>query len=216
MKKTKVPLLVLDQKWHRLFALKGKPAEVVELEENLKDVLTKQAHAPTKLKELKRLQATLMDEIVANMEGRSKSDASAAKKMEENKRLIDEVNDQIHYNEDILLEVPKELTRYNDALMMETMEFCYQQLRDNYEEMEEISQWIKDVRIELKKKIIRKQNREINNKEIYAYMHDIFGKEIVDLFDVSYSDIKLATGEDRPQGDISQELELSKELKSKL
>ena len=36
--------------------------------------------------------------------------------------------------------------------------------------------------------IIRKQNRDINNREIYAYLHDIFGPSTLDLFDIHYED----------------------------
>ncbi len=210
MKTTKVPLLVLDQKWHRLFALKHKSPEIVSLEEKLKEALSQQGQANQKLKELKKLKNTLMQEIVANMEGKGKADPSVQKKMDENKRLIDDINEQIHENEDILIGLPKEMAGYNNELMMLTMEFCYQQIRDNYAEAQEISEWIKDVRIELKKKIIRKQNREINNKEIYAYMHDIFGKDIVDLFDMKSEVSEIATGEDRPTGDTSEDRVLSK------
>ena len=53
--------------------------------------------------------------------------------------------------------------------------------------------------MELKKNIIRKQNREINNKEIYAYMHDIFGKDIINLLMCRNDDVDLITGEDRPR-----------------
>ena len=56
--------------------------------------------------------------------------------------------------------------------------------RTNDEEIKEIDAWIKQVRIDLKKNIIKKQNREINSKEIYSYMHDIFGAEIIDVFDL--------------------------------
>lgn len=64
----------------------------------------------------------------------------------------------------------------------------------------------------IKKNIIRKQNREINNKEIYAYMHDIFGKDIINLFDVQNDDVDLITGEDRPSGDTTQDKQLSKDV----
>lgn len=43
--KTKIPILVLDQKWHRLFALDGKPKEVQELESQLKEILERQGQA---------------------------------------------------------------------------------------------------------------------------------------------------------------------------
>ena len=43
------------------------------------------------------------------------------------------------------------------------------------------------MRVELKKNIIRKQNMETKNQEIYGYMHDIFGAKVLDLFDVQNS-----------------------------
>ena len=45
----------------------------------------------------------------------------------------------------------------------------------------EIDDWIANIRVELKKNVIRKQNRDINNREIYSYLHDIFGAEVLDL-----------------------------------
>jgi hypothetical protein len=68
------------------------------------------------------------------------------------------------------------------------MEYFYEKLRINKQEAAEIDEWITQVRIDLKKNIIRKQNREINNREMYAYLHDIFGPEVLDLFDVEYSE----------------------------
>lgn len=212
LKKVKIPVLVLDQKWHRLFALQGKPDKVKELEEKLSDTLARQGKLTQELKDLKRLKSNLMKNIVDNMDAvDAPSEDTKSKKMEEDRRLIDEINQKISDNEDALLDIPREITTYNDALMMETMTFCYEQLRVNYREAEEISDWIKQIRVELKKNIIRKQNREINNREIYAYMHDVFGKDIINLFDVKNNDVDLDTGEDRPEGDTSDSKKLSKE-----
>ena len=41
--------------------------------------------------------------------------------------------------------------------------------------------------IELKKRLIEKQQMEQQNQEIYNYMHDIFGAEVVNLFDMKYN-----------------------------
>ena len=106
------------------------------------------------------------------------------KRQDENTRLINEVNEKIEACEDELLELPKQIKATNERLMLASMEFCYEKLRTNDEEIKEIDAWIKQVRIDLKKNIIKKQNREINSKEIYSYMHDIFGAEIIDVFDL--------------------------------
>jgi hypothetical protein len=66
------------------------------------------------------------------------------------------------------------------------MDYFYEKLRVNQQESTEIDEWIHQVRIDLKKNIIRKQNRDINNREIYAYLHDILGPQVLDLFDIQY------------------------------
>ena len=50
-----VPLLVLDQKWHRLFAVHGKTDEIKELEAKLNSLLAEQGRLNNRLKELKKL-----------------------------------------------------------------------------------------------------------------------------------------------------------------
>lgn len=183
----KVPILVLDQKWHRLFAIHGKTEEIKSIEEEVNRLLARQGQANQDIKDLKRVKSNLMDSIVANMEGKSEEnhDPVLEKTMEDNRRLINEVNEKIEACEDELLELPKLIKEANERLMIASMSFCYEKMRSNTEEIQSIDAWIKQVRIDLKKNIIKKQNREINSKEMYAYMHDIFGAQIIDVFDLT-------------------------------
>ena len=183
LKKSQVPILVLDQKWHRLFAISGKPEEVKILEVEENELFALQGKLSTELKELKKIKNQLIQNIVANMD-----ESSSSPQMEEDKRLIDETNAKIIENEDRLMEIPKQIKEKNDELMMATMKFSYDKLRTNMHEINDIAEWIKKIRVELKKNIIKKQNREINNKESYFYMHDVFGKDIINLFDVKFDD----------------------------
>lgn len=41
--------------------------------------------------------------------------------------------------------------------------------------------------MELKKKLVRKQEMEQRNHAIYSYMHDVFGAEVIDIFDLQYN-----------------------------
>lgn len=176
-----VPLLILDQKWHRLFAVHGKTDEIKALELKLHNLLTEQSKLNTRLKELKRLKGKLLDEIVQNMEENDK-------KVEENKRLVDEVNEKMDECEEKLVDIPYQIRETNDELMLLSMDYFYEKIRVNKEEATEIEEWINQVRIDLKKNIIRKQNRDINNREIYAYLHDIFGAEVINMFDIKYEE----------------------------
>ena len=192
LKNKKVPILVLDQKWHRLFALSGKTDAIQKMESELNTLLERQGQLNNDVKDMKKAKARLMDSIVQNMEGTHAENSGAieSKKLEEDRRLIDELNEKISQAEDELLELPAFIRTKNEELMLESMNFCYNRLRTNMEEAGEITDWIVKIRKDLKKNIIKKQNREVNNRQIYSYMHDIFGVEIIDLFDLKYEDVE--------------------------
>ena len=184
----KIPILTLDQKWHRLFAISGKPDDVKELEKVLDEKLQRQGKLNNDLKDYKKLKNTLMESIRENMKGAERGDDTAEeeRKLDENKRLLEELNGKIEAAEDELKDLPRSIYETDKELMMLTMTFCYDKLRQNEHEIVDITEWITKFRIELKQNIIKKQNREINNREIYSYMHDIFGKDVINLFDVRY------------------------------
>ena len=129
-----------------------------------------------------------MDNIVQNMDGSNKeiTDEQRQKNQDDDKRLIDELNQKTEAAEEELLEIPKQIKAENSTLMLLSMEYFYSKIRVNQEEAQEIDAWIKQVRVDLKKNIIKKQNREINNREIYNYLHDILGPKVLDLFDLQY------------------------------
>lgn len=198
LKKAHVPVLVLDQKWHRLFAISGKPDNIKALEVDVNELLAFQGKINEELKTLKKVKANLMQSVMNNMQGAEQQDQTSAevKSLDDSKRLLEETNERIDADNDALLDAQEQLSEANTSLMIATMQFTYQKLRTNSDEIRQISEWIADVRVKLKKNLIKKQNREINNKEIYGYMHDIFGKEVVELFDVRYDEEgKLIIGE---------------------
>ena len=185
-----IPNLTLDQKWHRLFAIHGKTDEIKALESQINGLMATEARLNMRLKELKKLKSQLLNNIVQNMDDSKDGEALALreKKHEENKRLIDEANQKIDECEDELADIPFQIRKANEELMLLSMDYFYEKLRVNRTEAAEIDAWINQVRIDLKKNIIRKQNRDINNREIYEYLHDIFGAEVIDIFDIKYDD----------------------------
>ncbi len=180
----KLPLLVLDQKWHRLFAIHGKTDEIRNAETELNNLLARQGKLNSDLKDYKKVKNQLMDEIVQNMEGSDGNASDKEKVRDKDKRMIDELNERIDAAEAELLELPQKMKQVNENLMILSMEYFYAKIKINTQESKEIEEWINQVRIDLKKNIIKKQNRDINNREIYAYLHDICGPQVLDLFDV--------------------------------
>jgi len=187
LKDKRVPVLVLDNKWYKLFKRTGTTSEIEKLEKELDELLKKQGKLNNEIKDLKKIKNNLMNEIVSNMDGLEGALAKDTdKKLKDNKKLINEVNQKMEEDEDALLEIPREIDSVNKRLMVETMDLCYEKLQNNTEEIEEIANWIHEVRVQLKKNLIKKQEKEINNAELYSYMHDIFGQDVMELFDMKY------------------------------
>ena len=183
----RIPVLTLDSKWHQLFTQAKPDRRIRRLEEKLNDLLKRQGKANTEVKEIRKLKKRLMQEIVENAQEASvENDGKAQKKAEDNKRLIGDCNKKIDAYEDELLSLPREIDDVNMDLMLATMDVCYDRLKANEAEITEIARWAAQVKEELKEKLVRKQEMESMNQGLYSYMHDIFGADVIDIFDMKY------------------------------
>lgn len=192
-----IPLLILDQKWHNLFSDTGKSKTIVKLEKKAREYLRRQSRLNQDIKELKGLKEKLMKNIMANMDEIGQEQES--KKLLEDRRLISEINEKLHLAFAELEELPEELNAVNESLMIETMEYCYEKMRTNESEIEFIRKWLEQIREEVKEKAVRKQMVEDKNREIYSYMHDIFGANIIEIFDLKYAKESLKKEEEKRQ-----------------
>jgi len=203
----KIPVLTLDHKWHQLFQFAEANQSIEELESKLNELVKRQGKLTTESKEINKLKTKLMNEIVSMMDsfGDKEPDKKTEKKLEENKRLIGECNEKLESYQDELLDLPREIDAVNYELMLQTMDVCYDMLKENATEIEEISEWITRIRRELKKKLVRKQEKEIHTHQIYAYMHDIFGADVIEIFDMKYFPDRLLKREEETKPDEKKE-----------
>lgn len=185
IKGKKIPVLTIDKKYLDLVAAVGGTPHMEALSDEINTLLKEQGKANTEIKEIKKLKMKLMQEIVENAEDVSDS-SKQEQKAEENKRLIMECNEKIENYEDELLDLPGQIDDLNKELMLELMDNCYSELKRNEAEIDETAKWITRIRIELKKRLVKKQDMETKNQLIYSYMHDIFGAEVIELFDMKF------------------------------
>lgn len=186
----KIPLLTLDNKWHQLFtqAQTEIPMEVRRGEEKLNELIRRQGKLNTESKEIRKLKKKLMAEIMELADSAGGNPGAAAeKKMEENRRLISECNEKLEdYARELKL-LPEEIDKINYKLMLITMDICYQRIAENTREIDGIDEWVKGIRVEIKKRLIRKGESEKTVFDLYSYMHDIFGAEVIEIFDMKYN-----------------------------
>ena len=181
----KIPILTLDNQWHKLFTQTGENEEIQALEDKLNDVLKRQGKLNTEIKSLSAYKKKVLQEIVSIMELRDSP--SKEKKMAEKKQILEETNQQIADYNDELLELPRQIDEANFNLMLATMHVCYAKIQQNVSDINEINEWVAAFRVKLKKQILLKQKKEIWNDEMYSYMHSIFGPDVIDVFDMKYN-----------------------------
>ena len=195
----RVPVLTLDNNWYKLFTDLAELPRIQEKEKQLNELVQRQGQLNVDSKNIKKLKKKLMDEIVpmANELGQKYS-KSLEKKLDDHKRLIEECNEKLEEYQDELMDLPRQIEQVNHALMLLTMSYCYESMQENTRQIVEIAQWVKNIRIELKKNLVRKQEMEYQNRQIYSYIHDLFGAEVIDLFDMQYD--PMAVGQKKEDG----------------
>ena len=209
MEGKEIPLLPLDNKWHQLFTQTEPSPKIIKLEKQLNKLIQRQGKLNTETKEIRKVKKKLMEEIVlaADELNQGVNENINDKKLEANQRLVRECSEKLSAYQKEMETLPKEIEELNRKLMIATMEVCYGRLQQNSNEIAAITRWINNIRVELKKKVVRKQEKEEANRRLYTYMHDIFGAEMLEVFDMKYNPLEEKKGKDltKPTGGIKEE-----------
>ena len=142
-------------------------------------------------KELTALKQKLMDNVMQNMQGSEAEnrDTLPERRLKADSRLIDDVNKKLDDAKNLNATLPKKLEEANKTLMLETMQFCYHTMQDNGKVIKEIAEWLEKTREQAKINAMEKANRESVNKQLYSYLHNIFGANIINIFDLKYDEM---------------------------
>lgn len=182
LSRMKIPILTLDERYNLVMPDKEKTPAIRKLEAKVNNLLKKQGKVTNNIKEVKKIKAKLMQDVMENMEGIT-DDPSYKKKMDRTQKLILEAKQKLQELEDAELELPRELQRANQELLLEFIQVCYARMHSNKEDIDLLERWINEMRVELKKKLVIKQEKEMKNSNIYTYMHDLLGAELIQMFD---------------------------------
>lgn len=179
----KLPILTLDHNYHQLFLEGDKNERITELEGKLSELLKRQGAINEELERLRVQKKETLKSIVKNMSDSEEADVET-NKMNARSQTINDINEKIAQDEDELLDLPYRLSELNKELMVETMLSCFERMHDNVDEIAEINEWISDFKYRLKKQIIRKQNLEVVDRNMFTYMQWLFAEDVYSLFDI--------------------------------
>ena len=182
----KTHLLVLDQKWHELFKNK-KPGKVINLEKKLNALLKEQGKLTTESKEYYNLKKKIMQEIVENMgDTNAENEKEAYRKMEKNRRYIEEINEKLKQYEKRLDQLPVKIDLVNRELVKITMDIFYQEMLEVRKKAKKHEERVIELREEIKEEIIVRDETKERSDALYSYIHDVVGSDVIEQYDDYY------------------------------
>lgn len=177
IKRTGVPVLILDKKWLDIFSTDEKSNEIAYLQEKVNEALKMQGHINTKREELLGLKKTLLKGIVTNMD--ALEDSRVEKKVAKSRDLIQDINDQLVLLEDKELDAPGNLKTANANLAFRSIEEIFDRHEKNIDDIESLEKWIEEARIELKKRILLRENKIEENERFDKFIYSTFAPEVI-------------------------------------
>ncbi len=179
-----VPLLILDEKWLEIFPEHLQNITIRGMVSELNALLKKQGKQNDDIKGLRRYKSQMMQEIVQYM-GADETAVGRLKqrKLDKNQKKILELNEQLKETEDSLSDMPYRIRQANAQLMLESTRVCYDRFRVNKGKMQELEDEISSLREKLRLRVLEKQEREMQDEKMYAYLHSLLGVQLMEELD---------------------------------
>ncbi len=184
LRKNDISLLILDERWNKLFENTPKTPQIAACEEKLKTLIKDEARLIAEAKEIAALKKKCMDRIISLTPAVfEKNDPEAVKEMESCEKEIKRINDRLIKIEEELDVLPDKKKTTNLELLEQTVNAVYFKMRSGSKRVEELERLIQEERSKLKAYIDEKESLAQDDTEIYSYFHDLLGGEELERLD---------------------------------
>lgn len=184
LRKNDISLLILDERWNKLFENTPKTPQIAACEEKLKTLIKDEARLIAEAKEIAALKKKCMDRIISLTPAVfEKNDSEAVKEMESCEKEIKRINDRLIKIEEELDVLPDKKKTTNLELLEQTVNAVYFKMRSGSKRVEELERLIQEERSKLKAYIDEKESLAQDDTEIYSYFHDLLGGEELERLD---------------------------------
>lgn len=187
LRKNDISLLILDERWNKLFSNTRKTSSIERSEEWLKELLKEEARLTAEMKEIAALKKNHMDNIIKLTTDVFENDDSGAKKqMHVSEREIKRINDRTICIEELLDSMPDKLRDANLELLEQTVNIVYIKIRSSKKRVDELEKLIEETKVKLMGYIDEKESLSQDDTDIYSYFHDLLGGEELEKLDKEF------------------------------
>ena len=187
LRKNDISLLILDERWNRLFENTQKTPQIVVCEEKLKALIKDEARLMAEGREISANKKKHMGRIIKLTPAVfEKNDAGAVKEMEYCQKEIKRINERLSKIEEELDGLPDKKKRANLELLEQTINAVYFKIRFSSKRVGELEKLIEEERDKLKAYIDEKEVLLKGDTDIYSYFHDLLGGEELERLDKEF------------------------------
>ena len=184
LRKNDISLLILDERWNKLFVNTQKTPRIASCEEKLKELLKEEARLNTEAAEIATEKKKHMDRIIKLTPAVfEQNDEEAKKEMDSCQKEIRRINDRIPKIKEALDGMPDRIKAANLELLENTVGIVYFKIRSGRKRVEELEKLIEETRERLKQYIDEKESLSQDDNDIYSYFHDLLGGEELEKLD---------------------------------
>lgn len=176
------PILILDERWLRIFPEAYKTPEIKRVEKELREAFKYQARLTSDMEDAEHKKKQLMDRIIRFMNVAQVSE-SEAKRQEKSQEYIKDINEQLSGMEMEYENMPDRIKELNEELLVESLRVCYRRMKDNKDQLATQKQLVMEARELLKERTERQKELRKENERIFSFMHRVFGSRIIEIFD---------------------------------
>lgn len=184
LRKNDISLLILDERWNKLFVNTQKTPQIAASEEKLKKLLKDEARLAAESREITAGKKKNMDRIMQLTPAVfEKNDEAAKQEMRLCEKEIKRINERAKKIEEELDSMPDRIKEANLELLENTVNIVYFKMRSGKRRVEELEKLIEESRARLKEYIDEKDFLSQDDTDIYSYFHDLLGGEELERLD---------------------------------
>lgn len=181
--KNRIPLLIRDENWLKLFS-KSNNKVIVNLKEELSSLINEKKaleREESKLKEEKLLAMKMILGISNSINNENKIHNLAL--LDEYKDKIENINKQLDELSEKKINIHEEIMELNFELLKATVYYGYKDLKKREKQLKDINEELDRIRQKTKELINQKHDYQEWIQAVYTFLHGLLGREEIEKLD---------------------------------
>lgn len=181
--KNRIPLLIRDENWLKLFS-KYNNKVIVNLKEELSSLINEKKaleREESKLKEEKLLAMKMILGISNSINNENKIHNLAL--LDEYKDKIENINKQLDELSEKKINIHEEIMELNFELLKATVYYGYKDLKKREKQLKDINEELDRIRQKTRELINQKHDYQEWIQAVYTFLHGLLGREEIEKLD---------------------------------